>query len=239
MRLQKYLAHAGIASRRKSEKLISQGRVKVNGQVIDQPGYKIDPEIDEVLLDNQVVSGREELVYYLLNKPQNCITSTKDPQGRKTVLDYLQVNERVYPVGRLDYDSRGLLLLTNDGELANRLMHPRYQIPKTYIVEVDKSLNTSQFEQLIKGIDLEEGICKFSDINYYSKSNHNILKVILTEGRKRQIKRMLSVFNIQVLDLQRVKFGPIKLGNLKEGQFRHLDKHEIYKLRFLTGLTKN
>ncbi len=236
MRLQKFMAHAGIAARRKCEQIISQKRVTINGQVVTVPGTKIDPEKDVVKLDNIPVKIEESTVYYLLNKPKYCITSTYDPEGRTTVLDYVQVSERVYPVGRLDYDSRGLVLLTNDGELANRLLHPRYQVPKTYLVKVDKVPDSSQAKKLLSGVDLEEGVSKFQKLDFEYKQKQNVLIILLTEGRKRQIKRMLSIFDIKVLDLQRIKFGPIELAGLQEGKFRALKNEEISQLHSLTRI---
>ncbi|WP_205842241.1 pseudouridine synthase [Natranaerobius trueperi] len=237
MRLQKYMAHAGVASRRKSEEIIKEGRVKVNGQVIRELGTKINPNKDIVEVDGNKIDFEKNEVYLLLNKPIGYITSKKDPQGRKTIMDLISVRERIYPVGRLDYDSRGLVLLTNQGELANRLMHPRYEVTKTYNVKVDKFLSNNDIDCLKSGIRLEEGLCSAKKVKISEKTkNHMVLQIILTEGRKRQIRRMIDFLNAEVIDLQRIKFGPVKINSLKEGSSRHLSDSEIIKLKKLVGL---
>ncbi|ACB85217.1 pseudouridine synthase [Natranaerobius thermophilus] len=238
MRLQKFMSRAGIASRRKSEELIQQGRVTVNGQVITRLGTKINPDTDTVKVDGEPITQEESNVYIMLNKPKDYITSKDDPQGRKTVMDLIQVKERVYPVGRLDYDSRGLVLLTNDGELANRLMHPKYNIPKTYMVKVDKLPLQDKLDNLVNGIYLEEGLCKADHVEILDTKN-NILKIILSEGRKRQIRRMLASLGIEVKDLKRDSLGTLTLKDLSEGNYRKLTKDEIDNIKKLAGLTDN
>lgn len=247
MRLQKFLAHAGIASRRKAETLIKQGKVEVNNEIVKQPGLKIDPNIDAVKVEGKYVNGPEKTVYIILNKPRGVITTKNDPQGRKTVIDLVNVKERIYPVGRLDYDARGLVLLTNHGELAFRLTHPSYQVPKTYLVKTDHPLTKSEQKQLISGIKLEEGMARAKDVLPYlpnenaqtqNGSSKNLIKLVLCEGKKRQIKRMLNVLGKKVIDLQRVSIGPVALTDLSAGKYRHLSKKEIHALKSKVGLAE-
>ncbi len=239
MRLQKFLAQAGVASRRKSEKLIEQGVVEVNDKIVTELGVKIDPEKDIVKVEGKRISGPEEKIYIILNKPKGYITSNKDPQGRKTVMELIDNKERVYPVGRLDLHSRGLILMTNNGELAFRLTHPSYQVSKTYLVRIDAPLAKSDQKKLVSGIKLEEGTAMAEDVipqknsktNKEEISGETKLKIILKEGKKRQIRRMLKTLGIEVLDLKRIKFGPLSLLSLPEGSYRHLTKEEIEALK--------
>lgn len=230
-RLQKFIAKAGVTSRRKAEKLILEGRVKVNGEVIRTLGVKIDPERDIVEIDNKVVKP-DKKIYIALYKPVGYISSLYDPFGRRTVKDLLRdkVPFRVYPVGRLDFDSEGLLLCTNDGEIANVLIHPRYKIPKVYQVLIDGIPKEEELKKLREGVILEEGRtlpAGFEIIWENRRKNISLLKVVLYQGWKRQIRRMLALFNYKVLNLKRVQIGMIKLGDLKPGEFRFLRDDEI------------
>lgn len=230
-RLQKYMAHAGVASRRKSEKIIKQGRVKVNGETITQMGYKIDKD-DLVEVDGKLIESKEKRVYYAINKPTNYITTTDEQFNRPMVLDLIQVPQRIYPVGRLDYDSSGLLLLTNDGELTNILIHPSYEIWKSYVVEVDDYIKDSDLKKLTTGVRLKEGITAPAKIKVLERNNaYTKLLIEIREGKNRQIRRMLSFFDYKVKNLHRIRFGPIKLDNLKSGEYRELTKQEIKTLK--------
>jgi pseudouridine synthase len=234
-RLQKVLAHAGIASRRASEKIITQGRVTVNGQVVRELGTKVDPQHDVITVDGRVLPKQaEKHVYILLNKPVGVLSAAKDEQrGRKTVVDLVDVAERVYPVGRLDFNSEGLILLTNDGDLAEKLMHPRYHVEKEYQVLVKGQPST---ETLIRwqggGIDVGGKPTAPAVIERLNAEGENFwLKIILTEGRKRQIREVAKTLRHPVIRLERVRMGPIKLGKLKPGRWRHLTENEVQRLK--------
>lgn len=247
-RLQKVLAQAGVASRRHAEQLILEGRVKVNGTKVSVLGHKVGLH-DSVEVDGNPVIRSETLHYYLLNKPVGVITSSYDPQGRPTVIDLLkEVPVRVYPVGRLDYDTSGALLLTNDGELAHRLMHPSYGIEKTYRVWVQGPVGINALESLRKGVLLEDGNTAPAKIERLSgvaqknnkKSEENrleILEVTIHEGRNRQVRRMFAAVGYPVVKLERVRFGSLSQGNtLRSGAYRALTKEEIRELRSKVGL---
>jgi len=240
-RLQKVLAQAGVASRRHAEQLILEGRVSVNGVKISVLGYKVGIN-DHIEVDGKPVQRSERLHYYLLNKPVGVITSVLDPQGRPTVLDLLKnVPERVYPVGRLDFDTSGALLLTNDGELAHRLMHPSYGVEKTYRVWVQGPVGIKALENLRQGVLLEDGNtapAKVERVSGVSKSNKTsgkpleILEVTIHEGRNRQVRRMFAAVGYPVLKLERIRFGSLRPGNaLLPGAYRALTKAEIKELR--------
>ena len=232
-RLQKFLAQAGIASRRKAEELILAGRVKVNGMTITQLGSKIDPKKDIVTLDQRPVKITKQYEYYLLNKPCRVVTTMHDPQGRTKVKDLLHgINTRVYPVGRLDYDTEGLLILTNDGELAYRLMHPKYKVAKTYLVTVKGILDKNSLRRLQKGVLLEDGPTMPAKVTILeSGENYCRLEMTIREGRNRQVRRMCEAVGHPVLSLKRLKFGPLSLGQLKPGQYRKLEEKEIRELK--------
>ncbi|NLT96234.1 MAG: rRNA pseudouridine synthase [Clostridia bacterium] len=237
-RLQKFLAHAGVASRRSCEELILQGRVKVNGKVITALGTKIDPQKDIVEIDGKRVKKEEKKVYVLLNKPAGYVTTSKDPQGRPTVLDLIKdINERIYPVGRLDYETEGLLLLTNDGELSFRLTHPKYKVEKVYQALVKGIPDESDLEKLRKGIRLEDGITHPAKVKILQKgSNSTLLELIIHEGRNRQVRRMCEAINHPVLSLKRIKIGFLSLGSLPKGKFRPLTPEEVKLLKMRVGL---
>jgi len=227
-RLQKILAKAGLGSRRTCEELILEGRISVNGKVVKTPGVKIDPQIEEVRFDGTKIK-LEKNIYLLLNKPRGYVTTLTDPQGRPTITSLLKgVKERVYPVGRLDYNSEGLLFLTNDGELANKLLHPKYKIPKTYLVKLKGRLEDKDLMRLRKGIRLSDG--KTLPAKVVVKKilpKNTILKITIKEGRKRQIRRMAEAINHDVLSLKRIQFGPFKLGKLKRGEYVYLTPNEV------------
>ncbi len=232
-RLQKVMAHAGVASRRKSEELMLAGNVSVNGRIVRELGFKVDLSKDVIKVNGKVIYGKEAHVYYLVHKPKNYVTTASDEHGRKTVMDLLHgVSQRVYPVGRLDYDSEGLVIMTNDGAIAHRLMHPSYHIRKFYLVEVKGLISDDAVIALRAGVELEDGKTSpaYVEVLLHDKRK-SVAKVIIHEGRNRQVRRMFSAVGLEVSRLTRTQIGPIKLGNLTCGQFRPLTNQEVSKLR--------
>ncbi|MEW5707153.1 MAG: pseudouridine synthase [Actinomycetota bacterium] len=231
-RLHKFMARSGVGSRRYCEELIRQGRVKVNGQVVTELGIKINPSIDIVEVDGKIVRPKEEKIYLMLNKPAGFITSVTDMYGRPTVIDLLGgLSLRVYPVGRLDFNTEGLLLLTNDGELAFRLTHPRYKVKKKYIAEITGYLTDESLQELRKGVMLEDGMTAPADVNILrEKEFSSIVEITIHEGRKRQIRRMFQAVGHTVTFLKRIAVDGIFLGNLPLGDFRHLTSEEVDSL---------
>lgn len=233
-RLQKVLAHAGVASRRASETLIEQGRVTVNGQTVTALGFKVDPRRDVIAVDGQrLPRPSEKPVYLILNKPRDVLTSASDDRGRRTVVDLVEVEERVYPVGRLDLRSEGLVLLTNDGELAEKITHPRSHLEKEYQVLVTGRPTTPTLIRWRRGeVEIEGRPSAPAIIERLKLEGDNTwLKIILTEGRKRQIRDVAKALGHPVKRLERVRIGPIKLGHLKPGKWRHLNPVEVEQLK--------
>ena len=227
-RLQKFIARCGVASRRKSEELILDGKIKVNDNLVTELGTKIDPIKDKVEYNGNVIKPEENKVYILLNKPEGYITSVKDEKDRKTVIDLVNVSERIYPIGRLDYDSSGLIILTNDGDIYNKIIHPRVELTKKYIAVVEGEFRPSELEKFKKGIDIGGYVtapAKIRLIKY--DDNKSTVEIGIHEGKNRQIRRMCSALNHNVLALKRVAIGDIKLNNLKRGEYRDLTKSEI------------
>jgi 23S rRNA pseudouridine2605 synthase len=233
-RLQKVLAQAGVASRRKCEEYIKAGRVEVNDRTVTELGVKVDPAKDIIKVDGRPIVG-EKKVYLAFHKPKGVITSVTDPEGRKTVSDYLKdVKERVYPVGRLDYDSEGLLLLTNDGDLANLLTHPKHHVPKTYHATVKGVPHGSLLDKLRQGIELEDGMTAPAELEYADidpEMNKTTIEITLYEGRNRQVRRMFEKIGFPVIRLKRIRFGTVSLSGLARGKYRKLDAEEIQELR--------
>ena len=228
MRLVKYLAHAGVASRRASEQIIAAGRVRVRGQVVTDPARDVDDTV-EVLVDGRPITVAEKPhLVYALNKPAGVVSTAKDPQGRPTVVEFVDETERLYPVGRLDVETTGLILLTNDGDLANKLTHPRYGVPKTYRVKVVKPpVKPHELEQLRTGVKLEDGMTAPAQVR---RVKADTIEITIREGRNRQVRRMIEAVGHRVHSLQRVAFGPLRLGPLQEGQSRQLKPHELQQL---------
>ncbi|NQU19594.1 rRNA pseudouridine synthase [bacterium] len=228
MRFQVFLSHSGFCSRRKALELIKSGKVKVNGLVVVEPSYQIDPTKDVVTLDNKEISLKEK-VYILLNKPTGVTTTKKDRFAEKTVMDLLPTKYRhLFPVGRLDKDATGLLILTNDGDLSYKLTHPSFIIDKVYVAELNKVLAQNHKNQLQNGVNLDNKItspCKIV------KLGNRRVKIIIHEGRKRQVKRMFALFKYQVADLKRVSLGNLCLGNLELGHWRKISDRELLGLR--------
>jgi len=231
-RLQKFLAHAGIASRRMCENIIKSGRVKVNGKTVCEPGFKIDPQNDKVQVDGQYVKHKPKNIYLMLNKPRGYVSTVKDERGRKTVLDLVKhIDERVYPVGRLDYRSEGLLILTNDGDLTYFLTHPKNKIPKTYRVRVCGVPSMNKLEKLASGVELEDGRTSPAKISLIDILKGNaLLEITITEGKNRQIRRMCEHIGHPVLRLVRTRIGPLELRKLPSGKVRELTQKELKML---------
>ncbi|ACL65601.1 pseudouridine synthase [Anaeromyxobacter dehalogenans 2CP-1] len=237
-RLQKFLAGAGIASRRKAEALISAGRVRVNQRTVTELGTKVDPGRDLVTVDGALVSQPEQRSYYLLYKPSGCVTTASDPQGRPTAMEYLRgVPGRPFPVGRLDYDAEGALLLTDDGELANRLAHPRYGHQRVYLVKVKGDPPAEALERMKAGVRLEDGPARALEVAVHEHADRNVwIRVVVGEGRFHLVKRLCEAVGLQVQRLFRPEFGGIGVGGLRPGRFRRLEPEEVRALRQRVGL---
>jgi 23S rRNA pseudouridine2605 synthase len=237
IRLQKMIAGTGLASRRKAETMIAAGRVMVNGKVVTELGTKVDPERDHVKVDGKHLSSVQPFVYLMLNKPKHVMSTLDDPGGRPTVKDFLRgVSVRVFPVGRLDFESEGLMLLTNNGDLAQALLHPRYHVPKTYLIKVKRVLTDEEIRQLESGVKLEDGMTGPAQVKKIKKAQQNSwLEVTIREGRKHQVRRMLESVGHPVIRLTRVKMGPLSLGRLESGEFRFLTDREANALRESVG----
>jgi 23S rRNA pseudouridine2605 synthase len=232
-RLQKILAQAGVASRRKCEEYIASGRVEVNDEKITTLGFKVDPKVDVIKVDGRAIN-REAKVYFLMNKPKGVITSVQDPKGRKVVTDFLKgIKQRVYPVGRLDYDTEGLLILTNDGEFANILTHPKHHIPKTYHATVKGVPHGNLLEKLKSGINLDDGVTAPAEVDYFDvnpETNESIIEITIYEGRNRQVRRMFETIGYPLVKLKRVRFGFLSVAGVSRGKFRPLSVVEVKEL---------
>lgn len=227
-RLQKYMSSCGVASRRKCEEIILSGKVKVNGVLVTEVGIKVDPSKDIVEYDGKIISKEENKVYIMLNKPEGYISSVKDEKGRATILDIVKVKERIYPIGRLDYDSSGLLLLTNDGEIYNKIIHPRVEIMKKYIAVVRGEVTDKDIKKFEIGIDIGGYITAPAELEVISfDKGLSTVEIGIHEGKNRQIRKMCAALNHEVLSLKRISIGEIKLGYLKRGEYRNLNKEEI------------
>ncbi len=229
IRLQKYIADSGVTSRRKAEELIRIGRVKVNGDFVTEMGVKVDPGEDTVEVDGITISPESKKFYIMLNKPAGYITTTSDDFGRPTVMELTRdVNARIYPVGRLDYDTQGLLLLSNDGDFANAVMHPSRNLKKTYLVWVKGMITPEAIRRLRSGVDIGDYFTRPAEAELISANERESnIKIIIGEGKKRQVRRMCEAVGYSVMRLKRVEIGGIMLGNLPEGKWRHLRKPEV------------
>lgn len=230
-RLQKIIALSGYASRRKAEDLIKAGKVMVNGKVVRELGTKASFS-DDILIDGKKIE-REEKEYYIFNKPRGVITSTSDDKGRKVVTDYFETNKRLYPVGRLDYDTTGLLILTNDGELANLIMHPRNEIEKQYIAKLEGIIKGEEINKLKNGIVLDGTKCIPKRVKlrkFDKKTNTSIVEIVICEGKNHEVKRLFESVSFNVLKLKRERIGFLTLGKLKSGEYRKLNPKEVKQL---------
>lgn len=240
LRLQKFLARAGVASRRGSEDLMTAGRVTVNGQVVTELGAKVNPKVDVVAVDGTVVDVFDSgPVYLALNKPVGYITTMSDPHGRPTVAELIDGSRYpgLFPVGRLDQDTSGLLLFTTDGEMSHRILHPRWKVYKTYIVEVDGRPRDAALEELRTGVALDDGMTSPAMVRVLEyRDSSAVLEMQIREGRKRQVRRMCLAVHHPVLTLRRTVFGPVELGDLAEGSVRDLSADEVRALRAAVGL---
>lgn len=228
MRLQKFLAGAGVSSRRKAEELITAGKVKVNGQVVTELGTKIDDAKDVVIVNGKKIESAET-VWIALHKPRGYVSTRKDPQGRPTVYDLLPpALHTLFYVGRLDLDSEGLLLMTNDGDTANRLLHPRYEVERVYELLIRGELKPDRIDQLLEGVEIEDGIARAESVRVLGVSRNEMrLRLTLREGKKREVRRMLWAVGHKVLRLKRISYGPIELARLPEGKWRKLTEEEL------------
>jgi 23S rRNA pseudouridine2605 synthase len=233
VRLQKLLASAGVGSRRQCEEIILSGRVEVDGKTVTELGTRVDSRTQKIVVDGEPIKF-ERRMYFAVNKPTGVLSTNRDPAGRMRVVDLVGENARLFPVGRLDLHSEGLIIVTNDGELAERLTHPRYGVPKRYLVQVAGEAPPELAEQLVRGVHLEEGVARAKAVYIrHRHKNSTQLEIVLAEGRNREIRRMLAGVGHKVQRLTRVAVGPIRLGKLKPGQYRPLDRDEISQLREL------
>ncbi|MBR4830726.1 MAG: rRNA pseudouridine synthase [Bacilli bacterium] len=230
-RLQKVIANSGYCSRRKAEELISNGKVIVNGDIVRELGTKVNSS-DIIIVEGHSISY-EEREYYMLNKPREVISSASDDKGRKTVVDYIETDKRIYPIGRLDYDTTGLILLTNDGDFANKMMKPSNNIIKTYLAKLDSILTKEDTEKLLNGLVIDGVKCipdrvKIKDID--KKTNRCLVEISIHEGRNHEVRKLFEKLGYNCLKLTRIAYGSLKLGNLRSGEYRHLSKQEINEL---------
>lgn len=236
MRISKFISASGITSRRKAEKLVESGRIKVNNIIITDLSYKINPDKDILMLDDTIINYNHNNIYIKLFKPKGYITTLQDELGRKTVFDLIDTKERIFPVGRLDQDTRGLLLLTNDGDFSYKITHPKFEVEKLYRVKIKGIPSQSYIETLEGGIDIGDLKTCQCKIKILSKNNdYSELLIKIHEGKKRQIRKMFDYIGNPVLDLLRLKIGPIGLGNLKEGQWTYLNESELDNINKFLG----
>lgn len=235
VRLQKVLAEAGVASRRKCEELILDGNVRVNGKVVDTLPVFVDPDNDEIKVNGRLLRSQKK-VYYLLNKPKGVICTNSDPQGRKKAIDIIGAKERIFCVGRLDIDTSGLIVLTNDSELTNRLTHPKYELPKTYVAQVKGEIDPGAIEKLKKGVWFAEGRTNRSSVKILKKTHkESLVEMKITQGLNRQIRRMLARVDLPVKSLKRTSIGKLTIKGLGVGSFRKLTKSEVQYLSKVTS----
>jgi len=233
-RLQKFMARCGVASRRKCEEIITAGKVKVNNIVITELGNKIDPENDEVQVDDKIINVEENKVYIALNKPEGIVSTVKDEKDRKTILDLVDIKERIYPIGRLDYDTCGLIILTNDGDIYNKVIHPRQAINKVYEAILEGIPNHEEISKFCNGIDIDGYITAKADLVVNKRAGFNCRATItIHEGKNRQIRKMCDAIEHPVIALKRVSVGDIKLGDMEKGSWRNLTENEINYLKNL------
>src|SRR5213082_122146 len=236
-RLQKILAHAGVASRRKAEELIEAGHVSVNGKVIRELGSKADIEQDLIQVDGRTIRETQDKVYYVLYKPAGVVTTLSDPENRETIKKYIEhIPERVYPVGRLDYDVEGALIVTNDGDLAHLLMHPKFGVRRTYLAKVHGVPKEEQIERLLKGMRLEDGRAKALEAELHSRTPKNTwVRVVVAEGRQHLVKRLMEAAGAPVQKLHRADYGGIGVAGMRPGELRELTRAEVQLLRSQAG----
>lgn len=238
IRLQKILSDAGVASRRKSEELILDGKVKVNDQIVTELGFKADPDKDIIKVNNRKIRSDNKKIYIAFNKPIGIVSSRKDEKDRTTVVDCIPIKDYIYPVGRLDIESTGLILLTNDGDVTNKLLHPKYQVEKTYIATIEGTISEETLEKFRKGVRLEDGMtspAKAKLLKSYGDGRDSRVEVSIGEGRNRQIRRMFDALGCNVIRLKRIRIGNIELKDLDLGKYRDLRKDEIAWLKSIVN----
>lgn len=235
MRLQKYMAKCGVASRRKSENIILEGRVKVNGKTITELGIKVDPDKDVVILDNKIIRMEKNNVYIIINKPEGYVTTVSDQFNRPTVIDLIRsIDERIYPVGRLDYDTSGLLILTNDGNLTYKLTHPKHEINKEYIAKIKGIPNNKSLNEFRNGLKIEDYVTSKANIEIIETYRQNSqVKIIIHEGKNRQVRKMCEKIGHPVIKLKRVAIGDLNIDKMKTGEWRFLTSKEVEYLKNL------
>lgn len=233
IRLNKYLADCGIASRRKADELIENGKVQVNGKRVFELGQRVDPSCDHIVVGGKTVKPPLSKIYVMFHKPKNVVTTMEDPEGRPTIADFIRrFPQRLFPVGRLDWDSEGLLILTNDGDFAQKVTHPKFEIPKTYLVKVNGQPTPLQLRKLLQGVSIIGGRVRALEVEKIRRGaeQYDWLKVVITEGKNRQIRQMFAKIGYDVLKLQRVAIGQLRLGKLDRGEFRVLTPEEVKKV---------
>lgn len=227
-RLQKIISASGVASRRNAEELIVEGKVRVNGKIIKELGFKANPHSDKIYVNGKKLTFKTKKIYIALNKPVGIICSRKDEKGRETVVDIVDINRYIYPVGRLDFDSSGLVLLTNDGDAMNSIIHPKYEIPKTYLAVIDGTITNAHLDKIKNGVELTDGKTAPAKVSVLGRYDFETkIEITITEGKNRQIRRMFSELGYYVKKLKRISIGKIELGDLKKAQFRYLTEKEI------------
>ena len=225
VRLQKYISDAGIASRRKAEELILGGRVKVNGQIAEI-GCKVDEEIDEIEVDGKIITLQSEKKYIILNKPVGYLSSVTDDRGRKTVIDLVDIRERIFPVGRLDYDTEGLLILTNDGDFTYKVTHPKFEINKTYIATLNSLPKEEEIEKLYDGVEVEDYVARAKETKIINAQKKEVL-ITISQGKNRQVRKMFAALGYNVVRLKRISIGKLTVGNLKRGEWKETNLKEL------------
>jgi len=230
MRLNKYISLCGIASRRKADELVLQGRVKINGIKVEEVGVQVEPGIDTVEIDGKAIAPEGEKVYIMLNKPVGYVSTAKDQFGRKTVLDLVDTDKRVYPVGRLDYDTSGLIILTNDGDFSYAMTHPKHEIKKVYIAKINGKPSLAQIALFERGLNIEgykTAPARLELLKYEPGSDASVVRITIHEGKNRQVRKMCDAIGHGVISLTRVQIGPLKLGELEKGKSRRLKADEV------------
>lgn len=235
VRLNKFISGSGYTSRRKTDELILEGRVSVNGRMVTELGTRVNPEKDIIKVDGEVIRNKSRLIYILLNKPAGYITTTSDEKNRPTVLDLIKIRERIYPVGRLDYDTEGLLILTNDGELANKLMHPKHEVEKTYFVKVNRPMDEKAIKRLTDGIPIEGRKTSKAKLSIIPKTENKQFRITIHEGRNRQVRRMLESVGLFVRKLKRIEFAGLNVKGMRLGEWRELSGKEVQRLKDISS----
>jgi pseudouridine synthase len=236
IRINRYLSMCGVASRRKADELVVAGKVEVNGKVMTDLGAKIHPGRDKVFVDGKQVAHVHDYLYLVMNKPKDTITTLSDEKGRTTVMSWVSAKQRIYPIGRLDRNTTGVLLLTNDGEFANRLMHPKFEVPKSYQVTLETALTPEHAAQLRKGVKLEDGTTAPAEVHILPGGKGKEIGITIHEGRNRQVRRMFESLGYEVKKLDRVAYGPITKEGLRRGETRSLTRAEVRKLMEMAGI---